>query len=1430
MTFEAEVDGFPKGWKRYGKGPGVTQVDGGVLRIADQSEVNEWGVMREFEVDEAGKYEFAIEVSGSLDAAQMVAKCDSKTTVKRFEGESKTPVKYLLGVTVPEGCKKGMFFIYGTYQGKPEFKVHSLDLSQVKTEPAKQEGRLEPVELTTLKELHLTTPLAEAIIVAGDSSALKDAATKLAAKFGAAVVDAASVKLPLEKHVIAIGSRINNPFINHLYRRGFCYTDHVYPGQGGYELRSIHNPTGGGFNVILCGGSDEKGAVEAAELLAQEPPVVGHLMKLKVPGYKEPFDAYDADHYYLVGAGGYYGWNYLSGMLALFYQTGNAFYAKEFLRLAFPDAKAKKEFQKYNPESIELPDDPLAGPYHYCASQMMLLWDLVEEHPVFTDEERLKVTNGFVRQWKHHIRWTRPAGSVRFTSSRHGQWASISLYVLGRYFNRDYPAPVWADAIHRAEADFANSNDPDGWIEGERGIVSWFVSGAINPTAQFSALSEMTYNPDGALANALRFMETQWDGSGRSEIFGTAHRQAFYLISEHTGDGKYIWYADLLSPYPKDVFKLGASFSPTGRVVKRAPTELVNNWTIAPMKEAEYRLFGLKEPIDKCCLGLAWRDTLDTTGDWVSFNCFNESYRTPFKLLSLNGLRLDGKTILSGFGNYVQVTRGGTVAREIPTVGQVYGYGQAGASVFMTGGVPNHSFAAWERSLLLRNRSFVLLADTVTPSEEGDDLTVLINYQSKEAFALMADGTTRAKITSSSGSPVLVRDLQKTTTPERKISWGPRNTLFHTEKVGDRALIEFNVEKAVDYAPILMLYDHNTRAGTVDILLDGRRILTGVQHYSPASDLQAHQIPLGRVALSQGRHTLEIEVASLHPSATAAYIGAGTFNLNVDAKQDALYLTASAGKLVRRTTSDTLLKRRIKSDPSRPVATFTLFKREQAEAKGRAVTLGDCAALFLGAEPMLAFCGEMEGVGQGGLVLLEKSCIAGNGVTKLGGSFAAEAPVMLEWRFGEKLAVSGSPGTKCVVNGLSHELDGAGQLLLKGVAPLDADTWRKALDQEDGDASAKQANGNAPAEQTREPLPCRLVGMAEFEEMISFVSPSRIGYLVGMGKTLLALDGDYRVKARCQLDGLVQCAATDGQLVFAGCKNEEIAAFDLTGKKLWSFTSLLAPEVEKTQKYYWFKGAYPGVFSLAVREGRLYAGSACTMEVLDVYSGKLLARHPQTWGCCRQINFIDQPDGSYNAVGLRNKGTDGAYMWGVNSRSGKNEASYRDNVTGYRNFPSFGSLYRTRAFVADFDGDGAPELLADAQGMYTWLNLYQADGTPKRQVNLGPGRVICDWTTGDFTGDAHPEVAVITCTDELLAINGQCEPLWNVDVPFHPTLLAIDSTEKRIAVADKRSLVLFDDGGKHIHFSQLPVAISHLWCDGGNIFVVCNGKIQRVEF
>ena len=51
---------------------------------------------------------------------------------------------------------------------------------------------------------------------------------------------------------------------------------------------------------------------------------------------------------------------------------------------------------------------------------------------------------------------------------------------------------------------------------------------------------------------------------------------------------------------------------------------------------------------------------------------------------------------------------------------------------------------------------------------------------------------------------------------------------------------------------------------------------------------------------------------------------------------------------------------------------------------------------------------------------------------------------------------------------------------------------------------------------------------------------------------------------------------------------------------------------------------------------------------------------------------------------------------------------------------------------------------------------------------------------------------------------------------------------KRIAVADKRSLALFDSSGKQLYFTRFPAAISHLWCKGGSIYVVSDGRIQRV--
>jgi hypothetical protein len=278
--------------------------------------------------------------------------------------------------------------------------------------------------------------------------------------------------------------------------------------------------------------------------------------------------------------------------------------------------------------------------------------------------------------------------------------------------------------------------------------------------------------------------------------------------------------------------------------------------------------------------------------------------------------------------------------------------------------------------------------------------------------------------------------------------------------------------------------------------------------------------------------------------------------------------------------------------------------------------------------------------------------------------------------------------------------------------------------------------------------------LARLKGRVSFLTETGNGYLAAVDNVLYILDRQFNTLQKLEMSAKILSAVAADGLTVAGAINDELAAFDKSGRKVWTFTSKLAPEIEATQKYYWFKKPYPGVISLAYRDGRIYAGGACTLEVLD-RTGKLIKRYPQSWGPCRKVVFINNDKGGYYSVSLRKNSTDGVYMWTVDSQTGQNTVKFNLNMPGYQHFPSFGSLRRSDIFVADFDGDGKQELVGDAQGMYNWLNCYNNEGNPKYQLNLGPGYFTRTWTVGDITGDKCPEIFVLTSLDQVLAVNGK---------------------------------------------------------------------------
>ena len=69
------------------------------------------------------------------------------------------------------------------------------------------------------------------------------------------------------RELIVLGNLNTNGALLPLYADYLCSADATYPGDDGYDLRTIVNPYGTGTNVILAGGSSLRGVERAVERL-----------------------------------------------------------------------------------------------------------------------------------------------------------------------------------------------------------------------------------------------------------------------------------------------------------------------------------------------------------------------------------------------------------------------------------------------------------------------------------------------------------------------------------------------------------------------------------------------------------------------------------------------------------------------------------------------------------------------------------------------------------------------------------------------------------------------------------------------------------------------------------------------------------------------------------------------------------------------------------------------------------------------------------------------------------------------------------------------------------------------------------------------------------------------------------------------------------
>ena len=327
-------------------------------------------------------------------------------------------------------------------------------------EPAAPGG---PAEIAELADLCLTTTLAgdgraQAVIVIPDRPHFRALAERIQTKVRECsgvsltiVDDAESLDVLDRSSAIAIGCLPNNKLIERLYLDWFTLCDRWYPGPGGWLVRTIHNPYGTGKNVVLLGASEDEILASAVEtfcgrLKPGETCQVSRIWDIhlgKGMELKPDVDSIGLFHAFNDKDQGI-GLSKIFQQGLRYWYTGDETYAQQFI------------------ESIAANPDQIATADHYRAHKHPLIWDVIEESPSFTDQQRLQVVNALLR----HLRGGHAAAAPGIKSwlavknpkrmmERHGMASALCALGEARYFQAHYPSQESADALELVDKYFA---------------------------------------------------------------------------------------------------------------------------------------------------------------------------------------------------------------------------------------------------------------------------------------------------------------------------------------------------------------------------------------------------------------------------------------------------------------------------------------------------------------------------------------------------------------------------------------------------------------------------------------------------------------------------------------------------------------------------------------------------------------------------------------------------------------------------------------------------------------------------------------------------------------------------------------------------------------------------------------------------------------
>jgi len=621
--------------------------------------------------------------------------------------------------------------------------------------------RLEEEKITELKDLRVATALvanstAAAIIAAPPGDRYDDAVTVLQN----AVKRETGITLPVlrdstrlaqaaellkSQNVIALGNMATNPFTEEMYRKWYVMLDLRYPGPGGYVVRSCHNPLATGHNVIWLGGSDDDGVLAAAKTFAgglkadgakalntgwlmdiklgagMTPPRIGDdVPEWVVYSWRDSFRKQSEEKTIGYDPSSYFGWSPISIAGVLYYMTGQKEYLDYFKAMAMP-APGNIPLPNRTNASFNDPMDPLVKNYHYRAHLHVCVYDLIEESPLFTDDERLFLSNKFVQ---HQIHYDAGDSFCNRNGSRHDMWHMLCIYTGSRYLSKYYPDPRWTKRIENARRMFASILGNPTW--GERDTLSW-VSTSTEPVFEFFMLDGFNeFVKSGTARTMFSALETLWTNTQFEEAnscltINLLHKAAYMLR-----DGRCIWLRDRLG-FDLDAFRIGQSFWPKPELQVKPPLDLVGQVRTFPLPERRWFEAGRSVPLEEGFQFLAYRGGLEPGDDVLQVDGFYGKARTAYHVNALYNLRMFGgkRVFHHAYANKVTVRANGMVEPVVPRAAALKCGVALDGAVYIHASVPNMAFSAWDRHLVSIPDRYLLAFDRVTGRNDGVfDVTV----------------------------------------------------------------------------------------------------------------------------------------------------------------------------------------------------------------------------------------------------------------------------------------------------------------------------------------------------------------------------------------------------------------------------------------------------------------------------------------------------------------------------------------------------------------------------------------------------------------------------------------------------------------------------------------------------------------------------------